>query len=151
MEVQLNQSSLDKPLFILGHEWIMTSHIKPWVRLFIHKLIPVNPCLVRGEIPIKPCVVRGGISHYLNSSPPCAAYMRQWTGSALVQIMACRLFGAKPLPEPMLTYCRLDPSEQTSVKFELKIQNFSFKKMLLKRSSGKWRPFCFGINVLNDG
>ena len=28
--------------------------------------------------------------------------MRQWTGSALVQVMACRLFGAKPLPEPML-------------------------------------------------
>ena len=23
--------------------------------------------------------------------------------SALVQVMACRLFGAKPLPEPMLT------------------------------------------------
>ena len=34
---------------------------------------------------------------------PSAAYMRQWTGSALVQVMACRLFGAKPLPEPMLT------------------------------------------------
>ena len=75
MEVQLNQSNLDKPLFILGHEWIMTSHIKPWVRLFIHKLIPVNPCLVRGEIPIKPCVVRGGISHYLKLiSPLCRIY-----------------------------------------------------------------------------
>ena len=37
-----------------------------------------------------------------NSSPPSAAYMRQWTGSALVQVMAWRLFGAKPLPEPML-------------------------------------------------
>ena len=31
------------------------------------------------------------------SSPPSAAYMRQWTGSAFVQIMAYRLFGAKPL------------------------------------------------------
>ena len=31
----------------------------------------------------------------LNSFPPSAAYMRQWTGSALVQVMACRLFGAK--------------------------------------------------------
>ena len=27
----------------------------------------------------------------MNSSPPSAAYMRQWIGSALVQIMACRL------------------------------------------------------------
>ena len=32
-----------------------------------------------------------------NSSPPSAAYMRQWIGSALVQIMTWRLFGAKPL------------------------------------------------------
>ena len=32
-----------------------------------------------------------------------AAYMRQWTGSALVQVMVWRLFGVKPLPELMLT------------------------------------------------
>ena len=54
----------------------------------------------------------------VNSSPPSAAYMRQWIGSALVQIMACRLFGAKPLPELMLVYCQLDSWEQISVKFE---------------------------------
>ena len=35
--------------------------------------------------------------HWINSSPPSAAYMHQWTGSALVQIMTCRLPGAKPL------------------------------------------------------
>ena len=29
----------------------------------------------------------------INSSPPNAAYMLQWTGSALVQVMGCRLFG----------------------------------------------------------
>ena len=29
-----------------------------------------------------------------DSSPTCASYMRQWIGSVLVQIMACRLFGA---------------------------------------------------------
>ena len=46
------------------------------------------------------CVTR---PQWVNSSPPSAAYMRQWIGSALVQIMACRLFGAKPLPEPILT------------------------------------------------
>ena len=28
------------------------------------------------------------------------------------------------------------------------IQTFSFKKMHLKISSAKWRPFCLGINVL---
>ena len=38
----------------------------------------------------------------INSSPPSAAYMHPWIGSELVQIMACRLFGAKPLSEAML-------------------------------------------------
>ena len=45
----------------------------------------------------------------INSSPPSAAYMRQWIGPALVQIMACRLFGDKPLSKPTLGYCQLDP------------------------------------------
>ena len=35
---------------------------------------------------------------------------------SLVQIMACRLVGAKPLSKPMLEYCWFDPWEQTSVK-----------------------------------
>ena len=35
------------------------------------------------------------------SSPPSAAYMRQWIGSGLVQIMARRLFGANSLSEPV--------------------------------------------------
>ena len=30
------------------------------------------------------------------------------------------------------------------------IQIFSFKKMRLKMSSAKWRPFCLGLNVLID-
>ena len=30
----------------------------------------------------------------------------------------------------------------------IKINTFSFKKMHLKMSSGKWRPFCLGLNVL---
>ena len=34
--------------------------------------------------------------------------------------MACRLFGAKPLLQPMLTYCLLGLWEQTSVKFKSK-------------------------------
>ena len=46
--------------------------------------------------------------YQFNSSPPSAAYMRQWTGSSLIQVMACRLFGAKSLPEAMLVYCQLD-------------------------------------------
>ena len=30
----------------------------------------------------------------------------------------------------------------------IEINTFSFKKINLKRSSGKWRPFCLGLNVL---
>ena len=43
-----------------------------------------------------------------NPSPPSAAYMRQWMMLTLVQIMACRLFGAKTLSKPLLGYCQLD-------------------------------------------
>ena len=39
----------------------------------------------------------------INSSPPSTTCMCQWTGSALVQVMACCLFGTKTLPEPMIT------------------------------------------------
>ena len=31
----------------------------------------------------------------------------------------------------------------------IEIHKFSFKKMHLKMSSGKWRSFCLGLNVLN--
>ena len=30
-----------------------------------------------------------------------------------LMVMACRMFGAKPLPEPMLAYCQLDCWEKT--------------------------------------
>ena len=45
----------------------------------------------------------------INSSPPGDAYMRQWIRSVLVQIMACRLFSAKPISIPMLGYSQLNP------------------------------------------
>ena len=34
-------------------------------------------------------------------------------------------------------------------EISIKIHTFSFKEMHLKMSSGKWRPFCLGLNVLN--
>ena len=40
---------------------------------------------------------------------PSGGYMRHWPESSLVWVMAWRLFGTKPLPEPMLTYCQVDP------------------------------------------
>ena len=41
----------------------------------------------------------------VNSSPPSVVFMCQWTGSKLVQIMACHLFGTKRLPEAMPLSC----------------------------------------------
>ena len=31
----------------------------------------------------------------------------------------------------------------------IEIYSFSFKKMHLETSSGKWQPFCINLNVLN--
>ena len=45
----------------------------------------------------------------VNSSSTNVTYMRLGAGSALVQVMAWCLFGAKPLPEPMLIYCKVRP------------------------------------------
>ena len=78
----------------------------------------------------------------LNS--PSAAYMCQWTGSSLIQLMACRLFGAKPLPEPMLAYCELHAWEQISVKFETEFYHFHLKKCIWNCRLPKWRPYCPG-------
>ena len=68
------------------------------------------------------------------------------TQSALVQIMACHLFGAKPLSDPMLTYCQFDPQEYTSVKFESKYQTFvswkCFSKCRLQNEGHLSRPPC---------
>ena len=78
----------------------------------------------------------------MNSFPPSASYMRQWTGKALVQIMACRPFGATELlPELVLTYGRLGTNFNRS-------SYLSFKEMQLNMSSGKWWPFCLSLNVL---
>ena len=40
----------------------------------------------------------------VNSSPHSAAYVRRLIGSALLRIMVCRLFGAKPLSEQTFSY-----------------------------------------------
>ena len=43
----------------------------------------------------------------------------------------------------------IGPLGQTSLRFWLKIQNFSFTKMHTKMSSAKWRPFCAGGDEIN--
>ena len=78
----------------------------------------------------------------VNSSPASAAYTRQWTGSALVQIMTCRLSSAKPLPELMLVYCRMDSIEQISMILESKLYHVHSSKCIWNCHLPKWQPFC---------
>ena len=66
----------------------------------------------------------------------------QWTGLALVQVMACHLFGTKPLPEPMLAYCQLDSWKQISVKFESKFYHFHSSNYIWDHCLPKWQLFC---------
>ena len=63
--------------------------------------------------------------------------------------MACRLVGAKPLSEPMLECCQLDPKEHISVKFKSKFEIFHSRKCTWK-CCWKWLPFCLGLNVLSN-
>ena len=92
----------------------------------------------------------GCISLDINSSLPSPAYTRHWTGSALVQVMACRLFGAKPLPEPMPTYCHMDSWEQISVKFESESYHFHSRMCIWKCRLPERRPFWPAGDELNQ-
>ena len=42
----------------------------------------------------------------------------------------------------------IGPLETNFIEIPIVIQTFLFKKMHLKMSSAKWRPFCLGLNVL---
>ena len=58
--------------------------------------------------------------------------MRRQSGSALVQTMACRLFGAKPFSELVLRYCQLDRWEQSTVKLISKYSTFHSRNFTWK-------------------
>ena len=79
----------------------------------------------------------------LISPPPSAAYMHQWIGSALVQIMDCHLFA----PSHYLLLS-IWPLGANFSEFLNQNQNFSFAKMHLKTSSAKFWPFCPGGDKL---
>ena len=83
------------------------------------------------------------ISYILvNSSRPDDAYMHQYNISSLLQIMARRLFGAKPLSEPMLPYYQLDKEHNISAKFYLRFKSFHSRKSSWKCRLPEWRSSC---------
>ena len=105
---------------------------------FCSRITPMRAISWSHECIIKPCEKAQML---LNSSPSSAAYMRQWTASVLLQAMACRLFGAKPLPND--DFLPIAPLGTNFSEVRIKIQNFSFMKM-----SEKWRTFCSGGDEL---
>ena len=72
-----------------------------------------------------------------NALRPDDAYMRHWTRSSLVHVMACRLVGAKPLPETMMAYCQLDHRESRFSVVVIKIKIFSVTQLHSEMSSAK--------------
>ena len=61
--------------------------------------------------------INANFAHSLSSAKSLSYWklitrVRQWTRSSIIQVMACRLFGTKPLPGPVMKYRQLDPCEQ---------------------------------------
>ena len=44
----------------------------------------------------------------------------------------------------------IGPLETNFSEILIEVYTFSFKKMHVEMSSGKWRPFCLGLNVLSN-
>ena len=67
--------------------------------------------------------------------------------------MACRLVGAKPLSEPMLEYCQLDPWDKLQRNFNqnsyIFIQESAFENVVWKMAAIFSRPQCVNQS-LND-
>ena len=79
-----------------------TMFVPLWVSYPILKCSDLN---LRWETRLYLWAMATRVTCHINSSRSRAAYMHQWIGSELVQIMICRLFGAKSLYKPMMDYC----------------------------------------------
>ena len=93
------------------HEFFIRFHWSLFPIYNISTLDQIMGCCLPGDKPFSETMMVSLLMHIcitqpqiVNSSPPSAAFMCQWIRSALVQIMACRLFGAKPLSKPVLDY-----------------------------------------------
>ena len=68
--------------------------------------------------------------------------------------MACHLFAAKPLSEPMLKYCQLDPWEQILVKFtrnlNISIQENAFENAVCEIAVILPRPQCVNASLFGS-
>ena len=80
------------------------------------------------------------IPHILSSSSLCAAYMRQWTGLSLVQVMAIIWVQVNG---NYLNQCWLIVNSAPGNTFQWNSnRNFHPRKCIWKCRLPKWRPFC---------
>ena len=82
-------------------------------------------------------------------TPITVAYMP--IGSSVIQVMAWHLFGGKPLPEPIVTYCHMNHRKSASLKFESKytLDMWEFNFTILVdtfRPDQNSRPFSDNIS-----
>ena len=78
------------------------------------------------------------------------AYMDQWTTQLLIQVMDCRLFGIKPLPEPIVMYFhQLDLCEKASWTNASKYMGSNYFPIEnIPKDFAKGVPVMSGVNLL---
>ena len=77
----------------------------------------------------------------------CVSY---WTRPALVQLMACRLFGTKPSLKLMLIYCISWAPRNKRLWYLIPNTKFSFSvKFIWNCCLKKCEPFCSNLNISN--
>ena len=85
----------------------------------------------------------------VNSSPHSAAYVRRWIGSALLQIMVCRLIGTKPLSGQTFRYSQeLSPGPLVYKKLQW---NFNQNRKLFIRGNASEYIVCEMTAILSRG
>ena len=87
-------------------------------------------------------------AEWVNPSPPSAAYMHQWNGSWIGLDN-----GLPPNRHQAITWTSthllsIGPLRTNFSEIQIKLQNFSFKKMHLNMLSLNWQPFCAGGDEL---
>ena len=86
----------------------------------------------------------------INSSPHSAAYMRRWIGSALIQIMVCRLFGTKPLSEQRFRYSQELPPGPLVYRNKLQWNLIKIKKLFIHGNASEY-IVCEMAAILSRG
>ena len=87
-------------------------------------------------------------SFYMNSVRQGDAYMLHWTGSSLVHVIACCLFGTESLPEQVMTFCQMDPWDKVQRDFLSKLKHLHWQNCIWKCRLSKWRSSCPDSTVL---